>query len=123
MYVTDLPDDTLLEQLRAKYERTAPGHCPQCGTVVEVEPHEGGYPLPWACPVAREELDAARARGASQEELQPLLAHWESSRWEDFRRLGDRRVMELIRRYLLLKEEAALSPCDDSPDAAPGLTA
>jgi hypothetical protein len=98
-----LTDDELLAKLRAKYERTVPGNCPHCGTPVVVEDHPGGYPLPWACPRAIEELKAARDAGVSDEALAPILEHWQVSRWEDYRRQGDRRVMELIARYEALK--------------------
>lgn len=105
MFSDEMPDDELLTQLKTKYERTRPGDCPVCGAHVVIEPHGGGYPLPWVCPVAKRGLDAAHEEGASQQRIDVLQAHVAQSRWEDFRQVGDRRVMELIRRYEALKQE------------------
>lgn len=98
-----MTDTDLLAQLKAKYERTPPGECPVCGAQVAVEPHAGGYPLPWICPVGKKALEEAKAASASPETIQELEDHVRHSRWEDFRRVGDRRVMELISRYEALK--------------------
>lgn len=101
-----LSDEELLAKLRAKYDRSIPGHCPTCGTAVTVEDHPGGYPLPWSCPVAQEALRATQAPEVSQAQKQEALTHWQASRWEDYRRVGDRRVMELIERYERLLDAA-----------------
>ncbi len=95
----DMSDDELLGQLKAKYERLPPGPCTTCGAQVVVEPHAGGYPLPWVCPVGKKALAEAEAAGADGALIEELQAHVAKSRWEDFRRVGDRRVMELILRY------------------------
>lgn len=105
MYANHLSDDELLTKLRAKYERTVPGQCPHCGTAVTVEEHEGGYPLPWSCPVGLQALKQAREQGSDAATLEAAEAHWQASRWEDFRRVGDRRVMELIERYEQLRAQ------------------
>lgn len=107
MFSLKLTDAELISQLKAKYERTPPGHCEVCGTTVAVEPHEGGYPLPWSCPAAREELAAAQAAGAAPEVIEALQAHIKTSRWEDFRQGGDKRVMELIARFEAQKATTA----------------
>lgn len=94
-----LSDEELLAKLRAKYDRTTPGHCPTCGAAVTVEDHAGGYPLPWSCPAGLLAWQEAQGQETSEAQRQAALAHWQSSRWEDYRRVGDRRVMELIERY------------------------
>lgn len=99
-----LSDEELLTRLRAKYTRAVPGNCPTCGLPVTVEDHPGGYPLPWSCPVGLAAWQAAQAPGASDAQRQAAREHWESSRWEDYRRVGDRRVMELIERYERLRQ-------------------
>ena len=104
MFSEEMSDTELLAQLKAKYERTRPGDCPVCGTHVVVEPHAGGYPLPWVCPTGKKALAKAVEEGASAEVIAELEAHVKASRWEDFRRVGDRRVMELIARYEALKQ-------------------
>lgn len=103
MFTDTMPDEELLNQLKAKYERSRPGDCPTCGAHVVVEPHAGGYPLPWVCPVGKKALDEAKAVGAAPDVIQELEHHVFKSRWEDYRRIGDRRVMELISRYESLK--------------------
>ncbi len=116
MYANPISDDELLAKLRAKYDRTVPGHCPHCGTAVTVDEHKGGYPLPWSCPVGLKALQDARAQGADEPTLEAAQAHWQASRWEDYRRVGDRRVMELIERYEQLRAQAAATaaPADAS---------
>lgn len=104
MFTDEMSDDELLVQLKAKYVRTRPGDCPTCGAHVVVEPHAGGYPLPWVCPVGKKALDEAIERGAEPAVIEGLQEHVAKSRWEDFRRVGDRRVMELIARYEALKQ-------------------
>ncbi len=106
MFAATTTDDELLAQLKAKYERTPPGDCPVCAARVAVEPHAGGYPLPWVCPDAKKALDAAVAAGAPLEALAPLHEHVRLSRWEDFRQVGDQRVMQLISRFEALKARA-----------------
>lgn len=103
MFTDTMPDEELLKQLKTKYLRPQPGNCPTCGAAVVVELHAGGYPLPWVCPVGKMALDEAKASGADAQTLQELEDHVFSSRWEDYRRIGDRRVMELISRYEALK--------------------
>lgn len=104
MFSEEMSDTELLAQLKAKYERTRPSDCPVCGSYVVVEPHGGGYPLPWVCPAGKKALAKAIEEGASAEAIADLEAHVKASRWEDFRRVGDRRVMELIARYEALKQ-------------------
>ena len=104
MFTDEMSDEELLAQLKAKYVRTRPGDCPTCGSHVVVEPHAGGYPLPWVCPVGKKALDEAIERGAEPAVIEELQEHVAKSRWEDFRRVGDRRVMELIARYEALKQ-------------------
>lgn len=99
MTAVPLPDADLLTQLKAKYERSSPGHCPTCGVLVAVEPHAGGYPLPWVCPAGARALTQAVAAGAAPEDIEGLQEHVAKSRWEDYRRIGDQRVMDLISRY------------------------
>lgn len=98
-----LTDDELLAKLRAKYTRTVPGNCPTCGAPVAVENHQGGYPLPWSCPAGLQAWQAAQAAETDEATRQAAQAHWQASRWEDYRRVGDRRVMELIERYEQLR--------------------
>lgn len=109
-----LTDDELLAKLRAKYTRTIPGNCPTCGTPVTVEDHPGGYPLPWSCPVGLQAWQAAQGAETDEATRQAAQAHWQSSRWEDYRRVGDRRVMELIERYEQLRGSQA-QPCPPTP--------
>lgn len=110
MFSHAMPDSELLAQLKAKYQRPSPGACPTCGAHVAVEPHAGGYPLPWVCPVAKKTLAEAQAAGAAPEAIIELEAHVANSRWEDFRQVGDRRVIELIARYEVLKGLSTTAP-------------
>lgn len=103
MFSPEMSDDELLVQLKAKYERVRPGDCPTCGAHVVVGQHTGGYPLPWVCPVGQQALDLAIEANAPADVLADLKVHVHKSRWEDYRRGGDRRVMELIARYEALK--------------------
>lgn len=103
MSSSTLSDEELLARLRAKYTRAVPGCCPTCGQAVTVEEHPGGYPLPWSCPEGLQAWKAAQAPGVDEAQRQAALAHWQTSRWEDYRRVGDRRVMELIERYERLR--------------------
>lgn len=101
----NLSDDELLSKLRAKYERPSPPEpCPTCGGGLRVEAASNGFPLRWMCAAAETELLAIQASDA--EVPADLLAHLETSTWEDFRPVGDARVVELIARYERLKASA-----------------
>jgi hypothetical protein len=86
----------LLNKLEAKYERPSPGPCCVCGGDRVIDHRGGGLPLKWVCAEALKEAAAGvDAEGARE--------HVHESTMLDYRKVGDARVMQLIRMYRELR--------------------
>ena len=96
----DADDDSLVGKLVAKYERTAPGVCSVCHGRLQIDHKGGGLPLTWVCEAAKAESESMIKDGS-----EPESEHLDESRWLDYRKVGDARVMELARRYRLACDE------------------
>lgn len=91
-----MTEGDLLNKLESKYERPSPGPCTVCSGEVVVAHKGGGLPLRWVCVAALAQVE----KGVDVEAAQ---AHIEESVWLDYRKMGDARVMQLIRMYRELR--------------------
>lgn len=83
-------EDALLEKLETKYARPMHVRCPVCDGEMKIAHKGGGLPLRWVC-------EAARIAVADGDETS--AEHLEASTFLDYRRVGDARVVQLVRIY------------------------
>jgi len=91
-----MKEGELLDKLETKYERPNPGPCEVCGGDLSIAHKGGGLPLRWVCKVAL-------AATQSQPDDEMAKAHLSESTQLDYRKVGDARVMQLIRMYRSLR--------------------
>lgn len=93
-----MKEGELLDKLETKYERPDPGPCSVCSGKLVIAHNGGGLPLRWVC-------EAALAEAEKRPEDEAVKGHLFDSTRMDYRKVGDARVMQLIKMYRSLREK------------------